>query len=424
MGMSLSSRKRSAERRVVITGIGLISPLGIGTEKNWEAISQGKSGIGLISRFDASQYSSKIAGQVKDFDPLDFFEKKEMRKMDRFIQLAVAAAQLAVQDSGVDLARLEGDRCGVYVGSGIGGIGSIEESHKTLLEKGPGRVSPFFLIQTIINEASGQISIKFKARGPNSAIATACSSGTHAAGDSFRIIARGDADIMLAGGAEAPITPLGVAGFCAMRALSARNDEPERASRPFDAERDGFVVGEGAGILVLEELGSALKRDARIYAEIVGYGMSGDAYHVTSPSLDGEGATRSMERAIEDACIDPGEVNYINAHGTSTFYNDKIETLAVKRVFGDHAYELSMSSTKSMTGHLLGAAGGIEIGYTALCLKNQVIPPTINYEHPDPECDLDYVPNKSRPAETNYALSNSFGFGGTNGTLLLKKFEE
>lgn len=424
MGMSLSSRKRSAERRVVITGIGLVSPLGIGTEKNWEAISQGKSGIGLISRFDASQYSSKIAGQVKDFDPLDFFEKKEMRKMDRFIQLAVAAAQLAVQDSGVDLARLEGDRCGVYVGSGIGGIGSIEESHKTLLEKGPGRVSPFFLIQTIINEASGQISIKFKARGPNSAIATACSSGTHAAGDSFRIIARGDADIMLAGGAEAPITPLGVAGFCAMRALSARNDEPERASRPFDAERDGFVVGEGAGILVLEELGSALKRDARIYAEIVGYGMSGDAYHVTSPSLDGEGATRSMERAIEDACIDPGEVNYINAHGTSTFYNDKIETLAVKRVFGDHAYELSMSSTKSMTGHLLGAAGGIEIGYTALCLKNQVIPPTINYEHPDPECDLDYVPNKSRPAETNYALSNSFGFGGTNGTLLLKKFEE
>ncbi len=424
MGMSLSSKRRSAERRVVITGIGLVSPLGIGTEKNWQAISQGKCGIGLISHFDASQYTSKIAGQVKDFDPLDFFEKKEMRKMDRFIQYAVAAAQLAVQDSGVDLARLEGDRCGVYVGSGIGGIGSIEEAHKTLLEKGPGRVSPFFLVQTIINEASGQISIKFKARGPNSAIATACSSGTHAAGDSFRIIARGDADIMLAGGAEAPITPLGVAGFCAMRALSVRNDEPERASRPFDAERDGFVVGEGAGILVLEELGLALKRDARIYAEIVGYGMSGDAYHVTSPSLDGEGATRSMERAIEDACIDPGEVNYINAHGTSTFYNDKIETLAVKRVFGDHAYELSISSTKSMTGHLLGAAGGIEIGYTALCLKNQVIPPTINYEHPDPECDLDYVPNKSRPAEINYALSNSFGFGGTNGTLLLKKFEE
>ncbi len=424
MGMSLSSRKRSAERRVVITGIGLISPLGIGTEKNWQAISQGKSGIGLISHFDASQYTSKIAGQVKDFDALDFFEKKEMRKMDRFIQYAVVAAQLAVEDSGVDIALLEGDRCGVYVGSGIGGIGSIEETHKTLLEKGPGRVSPFFLIQTIINEASGQISIKFKARGPNSAIATACSTGTHAAGDSYRIIARGDADIMLAGGAEAPITPLGVVGFCAMRALSVRNDEPERASRPFDAERDGFVIGEGAGILVLEELGLALRRDARIYAEIVGYGMSGDAYHVSAPSLDGEGATRSMERAIEDACIDPGEVNYINAHGTSTFYNDKIETLAVKRVFGDHAYNLSMSSTKSMTGHLLGAAGGVEIGYTALCLKNQVIPPTINYEHPDPECDLDYVPNKSRPAEINYALSNSFGFGGTNGTLLLKKFEE
>lgn len=424
MGTSFSSKRRSAERRVVITGIGLISPLGIGTEKNWQAISQGKNGIGLISYFDASQYTSKIAGQVKDFDALDFFEKKEMRKMDRFIQYAVAAAQLAAQDSGIDIARLEGDRCGVYVGSGIGGIGSIEETHKTLLEKGPGRVSPFFLIQTIINEASGQISIKFKARGPNSAIATACSTGTHAAGDSFRIIARGDADIMLAGGAEAPITPLGVAGFCAMRALSVRNDEPERASRPFDAERDGFIVGEGAGILVLEELGLALKRDARIYAEIVGYGMSGDAYHVTSPSLDGEGAKRSMERALEDACIDPGEVNYINAHGTSTHYNDKIETLAVKRVFGDHAYELSISSTKSMTGHLLGAAGGVETGYTALCLKNQVIPPTINYENPDPECDLDYVPNKSRPAEINYALSNSFGFGGTNGTLLLKKFEE
>ncbi len=424
MGTSLSSGRRSAERRVVITGIGLLSPLGIGKEKNWQAISQGKSGIGLISHFDASQFTSKIAGQIKDFDPLDFFEKKEMRKMDRFIQYAVVAAQLAVQDSGIDIARLEGDRCGVYVGSGIGGIGSIEETHKTLLEKGPGRVSPFFLIQTIINEASGQISIKFKATGPNSAIATACSTGTHAAGDSFRIIARGDADIMLAGGAEAPITPLGVAGFCAMRALSLRNDEPERASRPFDAERDGFVIGEGAGILVLEELGSALKRDARIYAEIVGYGMSGDAYHVSAPSLDGKGATRSMERAIEDACIDPGEVNYINAHGTSTYYNDKIETHAVKRVFGDHANELSLSSTKSMTGHLLGAAGGVEIGYTALCLKNQIIPPTINYEHPDPECDLDYVPNKSRPAEINYALSNSFGFGGTNGTLLLKKFEE
>jgi 3-oxoacyl-[acyl-carrier-protein] synthase II len=424
MGMSLSSKRKSVERRVVITGIGLVSPLGIGTEKNWQAISQGKNGIGLISHFDASQYTSKIAGQVKDFEPLDFFEKKEMRKMDRFIQYAVAAAQLAVQDSGIDIARLEGDRCGVHVGSGIGGIGSIEETHKTLLERGPGRVSPFFLIQTLINEASGQISIKFKARGPNSAIATACSSGAHAAGDSSRIIARGDADIMLAGGAEAPITPLGVAGFCAMRALSVRNDEPERASRPFDAERDGFVVGEGAGILVLEELGSALKRDARIYAEIVGYGMSGDAYHVSAPSLDGEGAKRSMERAIEDAGIDPGEINYINAHGTSTFYNDKIETLAVKRVFGDHAYELSISSTKSMTGHLLGAAGGIEIGYTALCLKNQIIPPTINYEHPDPECDLDYVPNKSRPAEINYALSNSFGFGGTNGTLILKKFEE
>jgi len=424
MGISPKSRKSVVERRVAITGIGLVSPVGVGVEKNWENILQGKSGISLISRFDISQYTSKIAGQVKDFDPLDFIEKKELHKMDLFIQYGLAAAHLAVQDSGIDSADLEWDRVGVYVGSGIGGIGSIEETHKKLLEKGPGRVSPFFLVSTIINEASGQISIKYKARGPNSAVATACSTGTHAIGDAFRVIARGDADIMIAGGAEAPITPLGVAGFCAMRALSVRNDEPERASRPFDAERDGFIVGEGAGIVILEELGAALKREAKIYAEIVGYGMSGDAYHITAPSLDGEGAKLTMERAIEDAGIDLSEIDYINAHGTSTPYNDKVETLAVKKVFGDHAYKIGINSTKSMTGHLLGAAGGLEASFTALCLKNQVMAPTINYETPDPECDLDYVPNKARPSEIRYALSNSFGFGGTNGTLLLKRFEE
>lgn len=424
MGNSSSSHNKPGERRVVITGIGLVSPLGVGKEKNWEALSKGKSGISLISRFDISKYSSKIAGQIKDFDPLRFIEKKELRKMDQFIQYAVAAAQLAVQDSGLNHAVMEGDRCGVYVGSGIGGIGFIEDTHKTLLEKGPDRVSPFFLIATIINEASGQISIRYRARGPNSATATACTTSTHAIGDSFRIVARGDADIMIAGGSEAPITPLGVAGFCAMRALSLRNGEPEKASRPFDAERDGFVVGEGAGILILEELGAALKRGANIYAEIIGYGMSGDAYHVTAPSLDGEGAVLVMKRALDDAGVGPEEINYINAHGTSTPHNDKVETRAIKRVFGEHAYKIGVNSTKSMIGHLLGAAGGVEAGYTSLCLKNQIMPPTINYEHPDPECDLDYVPNKARPAEIHYALSNSFGFGGTNGTLLLKRFEE
>lgn len=343
--------------------------------------------------------------------------------MDPFIQYAVAAAHLAVQDSGIPVSLLEGDRVGVHVGSGIGGIGTIEENKKTLLEFGPSRVSPFFLIASIINEASGQISIRYRAKGPNSATATACSTSTHAIGDSFRIIARGDADIMLAGGAEAPITPLGVAGFCAMRALSTRNDEPRKASRPFDAQRDGFVMGEGAAVLLLEELGLALKRGAEIYAEIVGYGMSGDAYHVSAPCLDGDGAIRSMAKALEDAGLDPKEVNYINAHGTSTPYNDKIETLAVKKVFGRHAYKIGVSSTKSMTGHLLGAAGGLEAGITALCLKNQIMTPTINLENPDPECDLDYVPHKARKAEIQYALSNSFGFGGTNGTLLFKRYE-
>jgi len=409
---------------VVLTGVGIVSPLGIGTQTNWKALLEGQSGIRLISKFDVSDYTSKIAGEVKDFDPLQFIEKKEARKMDPFIQYAMVAAQLAVEDSGIPLAALGGDMCGVYIGSGIGGIGSIEDNHKKLLEKGPGRVSPFFLVSTIINEAAGQVSIKYKARGPNSASATACTTGTHAIGDSFRIIARGDADIMIAGGSEAPITPLGLAGFCAMRALSLRNDEPERASRPFDAQRDGFVMGEGAGVLILEELQAALRREAKIYAEILGYGMSGDAYHVTAPSMDGDGAYRAMKRAVEDAGVSLEEIDYINAHGTSTPFNDKIETLAIKKLFGTHASKIGINSTKSMTGHLLGAAGGVEAGITSLCLKDQIMPPTVNYEYPDPECDLDYVPNKARPAEIRYALSNSFGFGGTNGALLFRRYEE
>ncbi len=424
MGIPLSSRKVVPSRRVAITGIGIVSPLGVGIEKNWKAALEGRGGIALISKFDTSGYSSKIAGEVKDFDPLDFIEKKEIRKMDPFIQYAVSAAQLAAEDSFIKPALLEGERTGVYVGSGIGGIGTIEETHKKLLEKGPSRVSPFFLVSSIINEASGWISIRYKAKGPNLATSTSCSTSAHSVGDSYRIIARGDADIMLAGGAEATITPLGLAGFCSMRALSMRNDEPHKASRPFDVQRDGFVIGEGAAILVLEDFSTALKRGARIYAEIVGYGMSGDAYHVSAPCLDGEGAYLAMKRAIKDACIQPREVNYINAHGTSTPHNDRIETLAIKRVFKDHAYKICVNSTKSMTGHLLGAAGSFEAAISALCLKNQIMPPTINYEYPDPDCDLDYVPNKARTAEIIYALSNSFGFGGTNGTLLLKRFEE
>jgi len=411
-------------RRVVITGIGIVSPLGVGAERNWESMKAGRTGVTRISKFDPEAFSSQIAGEVKDFNPLDFIGKKESRKMDPFIQYAVAAAEMAVEDSQIKRSQLEGDRTGVYIGSGIGGISSIEENHKVLLSKGPKRVSPFFLIATVINEASGQVSIRTKAGGPNSACATACSTGTHAIGDSYRIIARGDADLMLAGGSEAPITPLGLAGFCSMRALSVRNDAPEKASRPFDKGRDGFVIAEGAGIVLLEELGSAVKRSARIYAEIVGYGMSGDAYHVSAPCPDGDGAWRSMKRALSNAGVKPSDIGYINAHGTSTPWNDKIETLAIKRVFGDYAYKVAVSSTKSVTGHMLGAAGGFETAATAMVLKHQIIPPTINYENPDPECDLDYVPNEARKAELDYALSNSFGFGGTNGTLVIKRFLE
>jgi 3-oxoacyl-[acyl-carrier-protein] synthase II len=398
--------------------------MGMGVEENWTNLLAGKSGIDHVTKFDVSQYASRIAGEVKGFDPLDFLGKKEARKMDLFIQYAIAAAELAVKDSALDPARLHGERTGVYVGSGIGGIETITKNALTLFEKGPGRVSPFFLISSIINEAAGVIAIKYKARGPNLANATACATSTHSIGDSFRMVSRGDVDIMISGGAEAPVTPLGISGFTSMRALSLRNDEPQRASRPFDAERDGFVIAEGAGILILEELEHALKRGARIYAEVVGYGLSGDAYHASTPCIDGEGAYLCMKSALADAGIAPEEVVYINAHGTSTPWNDRIETLAIKRTFGDHAYRLAVSSSKSMTGHLLGATGAMEAAVCVLSLKDQILPPTINYENPDPDCDLDYVPNTSRTTEFVYALSNSFGFGGTNGSLLFRKFEE
>jgi 3-oxoacyl-[acyl-carrier-protein] synthase II len=417
------SREHRPERRVVVTGIGLISPLGTGTAKNWQALLRGQSGIAPLTRFDVSRYATRFGGEVKDFDPLVFIDRKEVRKMDSFIRFGVAAAALAVADAGIPPADLQSDRAGTYVGSGIGGLGSIEENLKILWDKGPDRISPFFLVQTIINEASGQISIRFGAKGPNCANATACSTGTHALGDSARIIARGEADIMIAGGAEAPLTPLALAGFTAIKALSEHNDDPARASRPFDARRDGFVMGEGSGVLILEELGRALRRDARIYAEVVGYGMTSDAYHVAAPDPTGDGAARVMRRALDDAGIGPEDVQYINAHGTSTPLNDKTETAAIKAVFGGYARRLGVNSTKSMTGHLLGAAGGLEAGITALAVFHQMMPPTINYEFPDPECDLDYVPNAARPAGIVHGLSNSFGFGGTNASLILKKFE-
>lgn len=413
-----------SSRRVVITGVGLVTPLGTGTLKTWQAALAGRSGGAAISRFDASRHATRIAAEIRDFDPLTYVDRKEARKMDLFIQYAMAAAAEAVADAGIPEAALEGERSGVLVGSGIGGIGTIEEWHKVLQERGPDRVSPFFLIATIINEAAGQISIRYRSRGPNAASVTACAAGTHSIGEAFRLIARGDADRMLAGGAEAPITPLGLAGFCAMKAMSERNGEPERASRPFDKGRDGFVIGEGAGIVLLEELEAARRRGARIAAEIVGYGMSGDAFHPAAPAEDGDGAYRVMALALADAGLEPGEVQYINAHGTSTPLNDRIETAAVKRLFGTHAAKLGLASTKSMTGHLLGAAGGVEAGLTALCLERQVMLPTINYETPDPDCDLDCVPNAARPAEIVHALSSSFGFGGTNACLALRRYME
>ena len=410
-------------RRVVVTGIGLVSPLGIGNDVNWRALTAGQSGIGRITRFDASAFAARIAGEVKGFDPLQWVEKKDVKKMDIFIQFAIAASQLAMDDAKLPITQENAAQVGVFVGSGIGGFTSIEREHEALLAGGPRKISPFFIPASIINLAAGQVSIRFGAKGPNLATCTACSASAHAVGESFEIIRRGDADAMIAGGSEAAITPMSVGGFAAMRAMSTQNDEPEKASRPFDKERDGFVIGEGAGIVILEERESALKRGARIYAEIVGYGMSGDAFHMTAPTEDGSGALRVMDKALRKANIAPQQVNYINAHGTSTPHNDRIETLAIKKLFGDYANKLVISSTKSMTGHLLGAAGGLEAGITALAIHHQTVPPTINLENPDPDCDLDYVPGKCRPLKMEYALSNSFGFGGTNAALLFRRHE-
>ena len=411
-------------RRVVVTGVGLVSPLAIGTQANWEAILAGKSGIGPITRFDASQYSARIAGEVQGFDPLQFVDKKDVKKMDVFIQFALAASQFAVDDARLAVTPAIADSVGVYIASGIGGFQTIEREHVELMKGGPRRISPFFIPASIINLATGQVSIRFNARGPNLATCTACTASAHAIGEAYEIIRRGDADIMIAGGSEAAITPMGVGGFAAMRALSTRNDDPGHASRPFDKDRDGFVMGEGSGICILETLDSARRRGAPVYAELVGYGLTSDAYHLTGQPADAHGAVRSMRMALRKAGVDPTAVDYINAHGTSTPINDPTETLGVKRLFGEHAYKLAMSSTKSMTGHLLGAAGGLEAGITALAIKHQIAPPTINLEHPDPKCDLDYVPHQARPMTIRYALSNSFGFGGTNGTLLMKQFEE
>jgi 3-oxoacyl-[acyl-carrier-protein] synthase II len=410
-------------RRVVVTGIGLVSPVGIGTELNWRALTAGQCGIGKITRFDASAFASRIAGEVKNFDPLQFVEKKDVKKMDIFIQYAIAASQFAMDDAKLEITDANAPHVGVFVGSGIGGFTSIEREHEALLAGGPRKISPFFIPASIINLAAGQVSIRFGAKGPNLATCTACSASAHAVGESFEIIRRGDADAMIAGGSEAAITPMSVGGFAAMRAMSTRNEEPEKASRPFDKDRDGFIIGEGSGVIILEERESAIKRGARIYAEIVGYGMSGDAYHITAPTEDGSGAVRVMDMALRKAHIVPQQVAYINAHGTSTPHNDRIETLAIKNLFGEHAYRMAISSTKSMTGHLLGAAGGLEAGITALAVYHQTAPPTINLDNSDPDCDLDYVPGKCRPVKMEYALSNSFGFGGTNAALLFKKHE-
>jgi 3-oxoacyl-[acyl-carrier-protein] synthase II len=401
-----------------------VTSLGIGTEETWNGIREGRNGISHIEQFDASAHSCRIAGEIKNFDPSRFIERKEIKKMGRFIQFAVAAAEFAMSQSGLKIDPAMADRVGVYIGSGIGGFEVIEREHKILLEKGPSRISPFFIPATIVNLASGYVSIRTGAKGPNSATATACTTSAHSIGDSFKLIQREAADVMICGGAEAVITPMGIGGFAAMRALSLRNDEPHRASRPWDKERDGFVVGEGAGVLILEELDFARQRGATILAEITGYGMSADAFHITSPSEDGDGAFRVMRHCMKDAGIEPWQVDYINAHGTSTKLGDRIETTAIKRAFCEHAYKLCVSSTKSMTGHLLGGAGGVEAGVTVLAIRDQIAPPTINYEFPDPECDLDYVPNHARPMRIEHALSNSFGFGGTNGCLIFKRYTE
>ena len=407
--------------RVAVTGVGLVSSLGIGTEANWEELLAGRSGIRTISAFDASGYASRIAGEVPGFDPLRFLSRKDVRKMDVFIQYAIAASEFALRDAGLPTDGELGTDVGVFIASGIGGFSTIEREHKALLNGGPRKISPFFIPSAIINLAAGQVSIRFGAKGPNSATCTACSASAHAIGDAFEIIRRGDAEVMVAGGSEAAITPMGVGGFAAMRALSTRNDDPPRACRPFDRDRDGFIMGEGAGVVILEELQRARARGRPIYCELVGYGMSADAHHMTAPCEDGAGAVRVMRNAIRSAGIEPSAVDYVNAHGTSTPHNDRIETLAIKTCFGAHASSLAISSTKSMTGHLLGAAGGLEAGITALAVRHQIAPPTINLENPDPDCDLDYVPNAHRGMPIEYALSNSFGFGGTNASLLFKR---
>ena len=412
-----------SQRRVVLTGVGLVSAVGLGTQATWDGLCAGHSGIGPITRFDTREFSARIAGEIKEFDPLDFIGKKDVKKMDIFIQYAVAASEFALCDAGLKSDVPLGPDVGVFIASGIGGFSTIEREHRALLKGGPRKISPFFIPSAIINLAAGQVSIRYGAKGPNSATCTACSASAHAIGDAFEIIKRGASDVMIAGGSEAAITPMGVGGFAAMRALSTRNDEPERASRPFDRDRDGFIIGEGAGVVILEELERARQRGASIYAEVVGYGMSADAYHMTAPAEDGDGGVRVMQAALSQAEVEPSAVDYINAHGTSTPYNDRLETLAIKSCFGEHARSLAISSTKSMTGHLLGAAGGLEAGITALVIRDQVIPPTINLEHPDPECDLDYVANERRVAPVTYALSNSFGFGGTNASLLFKKYD-
>lgn len=411
-------------RRVVVTGVGLISAVGIGTEETWQALLAGTSGMGPITSFDASAFACRFAAEVKGFNPLDWIEKKEVKKMGRFIHFAIGASEFAMKQSGLVPTGEMAERVGVYIASGIGGFDVIEREHKALLEGGPRKISPFFIPGTIVNLASGHVSIRYGAKGPNSATATACAAGAHAIGDSFRLIQHDDADAMICGGSEAAITPMSVGGFAAMRALSTRNDDPQHASRPFDKDRDGFVIGEGAGILVMEELEFARARGAKILAEVVGYGMSSDAFHITQPSEDGDGAYRVMRNAMRDAKISPSEVSYVNAHGTSTPYNDKFETMAIKRAFGECVSKLAVSSTKSMTGHLLGGAGGLEGGISVMALRDQIIPPTMNYQTPDPECDLDCVPNHPRKAELNYVLSNSFGFGGTNAALVFKRFQE
>jgi 3-oxoacyl-[acyl-carrier-protein] synthase II len=413
---------KTEPRRVALTGVGLVSPLGVGTAENWQALLAGQSGIGLITRFDTTEYPSRIAGEVKGFNPLDYVDKKEVKKSDTFIHYALAASRFALEDSGLKIDEGNAPRVGVVIGSGIGGLPLIEATHKTLLEKGPSRVSPFFIPGQIVNLAAGQVSIHHGAKGPSTSPATACTTGLHAIGDAYRFIQADEADAMIAGGSEAVITPLAMAGFCAMRALSTRNDEPEKASRPWDAQRDGFVMGEGCGIVILEEWEHARRRGAPIYAEVVGYGMSADAYHISAPHPEGEGAVRVMRVALRDAGLAPEQIGYINAHGTSTPLGDLSEVRAIKTVFGDHAYKLAVSSTKSCTGHLLGAAGGLETGILALAVRDQILPPTINLDEPGEGCDLDFVPNQARKVDLEYAASNSFGFGGTNASIILKRY--